>query len=164
MGLRALTAGTARARASAFCAAVLALAACSGGAPGSSPGSAPDRGPPSVRYERHVSAGGIAPPGAELDNPFRGDARSAAEGALLFKSMNCDGCHSAGAEGAVGPSLISGRWRYGGADGEVFQSVYYGRPDGMPAFGGIVTPPLAWKIVTWLKSLPPPKDIPTESW
>jgi cytochrome c oxidase cbb3-type subunit 3 len=117
-----------------------------------------------VRYEQHVSAGGVAPPEGQLVNPFRGDARSAAEGAQLFRTMNCDGCHGGGAEGWVGPSLISGRWRYGGADGVVFQSVYYGRPEGMPAFGGILAQPLAWKIVTYLKSLPPPKDVPTESW
>jgi cytochrome c oxidase cbb3-type subunit 3 len=144
--------------------AVAALTACSGGAKGGAPGDALAGGPPSVRDEQHVSAGGVAPPEGQLGNPFRGDARSAAEGEQLFKTMNCDGCHGGGAEGWVGPSLISGRWRYGGADGVVFQSVYYGRPDGMPAFGGILAPPLAWKIVTYLKSLPPPKDVPTESW
>ena len=121
-------------------------------------------GPPSVSYEQHVPAGGIVPNGGQLANPFRGDASSATEGERLFKTMNCDGCHGGGAEGWVGPSLISGRWRYGGADGVVFQSMYYGRPDGMPAFGGILAPPLAWKIVTYLKSLPPPRDVPTESW
>ena len=40
--------------------------------------------------------------------------------------------HSTG----VGPNLGDGRWRYGGADGEIFTSIYFGRPHGMPAFGG----------------------------
>jgi cytochrome c oxidase cbb3-type subunit 3 len=139
-------------------------AACSGRAADGAAGDALAGAPPSVVYAQHVPAGGIAPSGALLENPFRGDVRSAAEGAQLFRTMNCDGCHGGGAEGWVGPSLISGRWRYGGADGVVFQSVYYGRPEGMPAFGGILAPPLAWKIVTYLKSLPPPKDVPTEAW
>jgi cytochrome c oxidase cbb3-type subunit 3 len=143
---------------------VAAAGACGGPTPGGASADALAGGPPSVRYDQNVSAGGIAPPGGQLENPFRGDKRSAADGEALFKTMNCDGCHGGGGEGWVGPSLISGRWRYGGADGVVFQSVYYGRPDGMPAFGGILAPPLAWKIVTYLKSLPPPKDVPTESW
>jgi len=138
--------------------------ACGGGAADGASGDALAAGPPSVRYEDHVSAGGVAPSAGPLSNPFRGDARSAAEGAQLFRAMNCDGCHGGGGEGWVGPSLISGRWRYGGDDAVVFQSVYYGRPEGMPAFGGILAPPLAWKIVTYLKSLPKPKSVPTESW
>ena len=52
--------------------------------------------------------------------------------------MNCDGCHGAGATGWVGPSLADGRWRYGGSAGEIFRSIYYGRRQGMPAFGGIM--------------------------
>jgi cytochrome c oxidase cbb3-type subunit 3 len=140
-----------------------AAAACSGRAGGGA-GETVAAAPPSVRYEQHVAAGGVEPPAGQLDNPFRGDARSAAEGEQLFRTMNCDGCHGGGATGWVGPSLISGRWRYGGADGVVYQSVFYGRPEGMPAFGGILAPALIWKIVTYLKSLPPPKAVPTQSW
>jgi cytochrome c oxidase cbb3-type subunit III len=120
--------------------------------------------PPSVRYDQNVAAGGVAPPEGHLTNPYRGDARSAAEGALLFRTMNCDGCHGGAADGWVGPSLIDGRWRYGGTDAVVFQSVFYGRPEGMPAFGGILAPDLTWKIVTWLQSQPVPKAVPTQSW
>jgi cytochrome c oxidase cbb3-type subunit 3 len=120
--------------------------------------------PPSVRYDQHVYAGGIAPPGASLHNPFAGDTRSAAQGEKLFTAMNCDGCHGLGATGFVGPSLSVGRWRYGGADGEIFQSIYYGRSHGMPAFGGMMSGESIWKLVTYLRSLKPPPDVPTESW
>jgi cytochrome c oxidase cbb3-type subunit 3 len=78
--------------------------------------------------------------------------------------MNCDGCHGGGAVGWVGPSLVDGRWRYGGTDGAVFQSIYYGRPRGMPAYGGILSPSAIWKIVTYLRAQPVPVDVPTESW
>ena len=141
---------------------VVAAAACSGDA--SPAASTSEAAPPSVRYDQHVFAGGVAPPDAPLVNPYRKDARSVADGEQLFKTMNCDGCHGSGAVGWVGPSLIDGRWRYGGADAVVFQSIFYGRPEGMPAFGGVLAPPLTWKIVTYLKSLPPPKSVPTESW
>jgi hypothetical protein len=32
------------------------------------------------------------------------------------------------------------------------------------AFGGILEPPVIWKIVAYLKSLAPPNDVPTEAW
>ena len=64
----------------------------------------------------------------------------------------------------MGPSLADGRWRYGGGDGALFQSIYYGRPRGMPAFGGVLAPDAVWKLVTYLQSLEPPVDVPTERW
>jgi cytochrome c oxidase cbb3-type subunit 3 len=78
--------------------------------------------------------------------------------------MNCDGCHGGGAVGWVGPSLADGRWRYGGADDEIYQSIYYGRPKGMPAFGGVLPPDAIWMLVTYLQSLPVPAGVPTQSW
>lgn len=120
--------------------------------------------PPSVRYPAHVVAGGTPPPGGDLENPERGDPRAARDGAKLFSAFNCDGCHALGATGAVGPSLADGRWRYGGTDGAVFQSIYYGRPRGMPAFGGILPAAAIWKLVTYLRSLEPTVDSSTVRW
>ena len=92
---------------------------------------------PGMRYEAHVNAGGAAPPALpELHRPA-GNASDPKAGEGLFGSMNCDGCHGGGATGWQGPSLVDGRWRYGGADEEVFQSIFYGRPKGMPAYGGV---------------------------
>ena len=120
--------------------------------------------PPAVRYDQHISAGGNPPPAGTLTNPVKGDSSAAADGAKLFGLFNCDGCHAGGAVGAVGPSLADGRWRYGGADGEVFSSIYFGRAHGMPAFGGVLPPDAIWKLVTYLQSLQPKEDNPTVSW
>jgi cytochrome c oxidase cbb3-type subunit 3 len=120
--------------------------------------------PPSIRPSARIFAGGIAPPAGALGNPLPENAQTAAEGAKLFTGMNCDGCHGPGATGFVGPSLTARRWRYGGTDAEIFQSIYYGRSHGMPAFGGALPPASIWQIVTYIKSLPPPSDLPTESW
>jgi len=120
--------------------------------------------PPAVRYEAHLAAGGALPPGAMPSNPHAGDAVVAKQGALLFTTMNCDGCHGGDASGWVGPNLADGRWRYGGADAEVFSSIYFGRPKGMPAFGGVLGNEGVWTLVTYLRSLPAPADVPTESW
>ena len=78
--------------------------------------------------------------------------------------MNCDGCHGGGAVGWVGPSLVDGRWRYGGADEEIFTSIFYGRPKGMPAYGGVIGPDGVWMLVAYLKSQSVPPVVPTTSW
>jgi cytochrome c oxidase cbb3-type subunit 3 len=119
--------------------------------------------PPAIVYAGHLAADGIAPPGAQLHNPHEGDPAFAKSGAVLFTAMNCDGCHGGDAAGWVGPNLGDGRWHYGGAPGEIFTSIYYGRPRGMPAFGGALGPEGVWTLVTYLKSLPAPADEPTES-
>src|SRR5215210_1639212 len=70
--------------------------------------------PPSVNYDQHVDAGGTAPPAGTLENPLKDDKQAAEDGGKLFSAFNCDGCHGGGAVGAEGPSLVDGRWRYGG--------------------------------------------------
>ena len=144
---------------------MLALIACARGAPDAG-GSGAAEGPAAsaVLYSQHIPAGGTFPSGDSLLNPYSGAQKSAAEGEKLFSSMNCDGCHGGGAVGFVGPSLSDGRWRYGGSDGAIFQSISYGRPKGMPAFGGLLSPEIIWKLVTYLQSLPVPKSVPTQSW
>ncbi len=120
--------------------------------------------PAGIRYVDHVSAGARPPDGAVLTNPMRGAPAAAKSGGALFTAMNCDGCHGGDAGGWVGPSLADGRWRYGGADEEVFSSIYFGRPKGMPAFGGVLGAAGVWNIVAYLRTLPVPADAPTESW
>ena len=120
--------------------------------------------PETIQYEAHVAAGGIKPPGGTFSNPHKGDVQSAEAGAGLFSSMNCDGCHGGGGTGWVGPSLADGRWRYGGADDEIFYSIFYGRPKGMPAYGGVLGTEGVWMLVTYLQSVPAPDTVPTQSW
>jgi cytochrome c551/c552 len=120
--------------------------------------------PSAIRYEANVSAGGVNPAGVALENPHKDDLQSAQTGARLFTSMNCDGCHGGGALGMIGPSLVDGRWHYGGADAEIFHSIFYGRPKGMPAYGGLLGSEGVWLIVTYLKSQPVPNVGPTTSY
>ena len=88
---------------------------------------------PGIWGGSHVPAAGQQPPGAVLRNPDHGNAEAAKTGEQLFASMHCDGCHSGGGTGSWAPSLADGRWMFGGSDGAVFQSIFYGRPNGMPA-------------------------------
>jgi len=136
------------------------IAATTTGAAASDPASAP----PAIRYQDHIWADGVPPPAGELSSPRLNVAQLAQDGAKLFSSMNCDGCHGGGGSGWVGPSLADGRWRYGGQDDEIFSSIYYGRPRGMPAYGGLIGRDGVWLLVAYLKSLPKPDVVPTESW
>ena len=120
--------------------------------------------PPGIRYEAHVAAGGVAPPAPTVRNPNTSARENVTAGGNLFAAMNCDGCHGVGGSGWVGPSLIDGRWRYGGADEEIFSSIYYGRPKGMPAYGGVVGEDGIWMMVGYLKSQPVPNVVPTLSY
>lgn len=117
-----------------------------------------------IRYDQHVSAGERVPAGDTLHNPVAGNADAAAQGEKLFSSMNCDGCHGTGATGFAAPSLVDGRWRYGGADAALFHSVFYGRPRGMPAYGGLMSEASIWQLVTYLASQPIPATVPTQAW
>ena len=121
--------------------------------------------PPSIRYDQHVPVSGNQPPSTSLKNPFRGDSIIAAQGSQLFSGFNCDGCHGGGAAGFVGPSMADGRWRYGGDDGAIFMSIFYGRARGMPAFGGTLPAESIWRLVTYLQSFQPPDStIATTRW
>ncbi len=147
---------------------LLALASCrkESAAPQSTAGAAQNTQNAIVisRHDDRVFAGGLTPPTERVSNSQAENPKAADEGAALFTSMNCDGCHGGGAVGAVGPSLTDGRWRYGGADADLYRSIAEGRPKGMPSFGGALQPAMIWRLVAYIKSLPPPKDAPTESW
>jgi cytochrome c oxidase cbb3-type subunit 3 len=117
-----------------------------------------------VRYDQYGSAGNLAPPAEDLVNPFSGDPSAAEQGEVLFGAMNCDGCHGGGAVGFVGPSLVDGRWRYGGEDGALFHSIFYGRAHGMPAYGGILSDTTVWQLVSYVRSQPVPGVVPTAAW
>ena len=64
----------------------------------------------------------------------------------------------------MGPSLVDGRWRYGGSDEEIFTSIFYGRPKGMPAYGGVMGTDAVWTVVAYLKAQAVPPVVPTTSW
>ena len=106
-----------------------------------------------VAHPEHLRPGQMPPRGVTLRNPYAGNASAIATGAKLFVSYNCMDCHGADGSGAMGPSLADGRWHFGGDDGEIFESIYQGRPDGMPAWGSLISPDQVWMLATYVKSL-----------
>jgi cytochrome c oxidase cbb3-type subunit 3 len=117
-----------------------------------------------VSHVDHVQPGGVARPrGMALRNPYEGNANALATGAKLYVSYNCIDCHGADGSGAMGPSLADGRWHFGGTAPEVYESIFQGRPDGMPAWGSLLSSDQIWMLVTYVRSLEQGKNVTTEN-
>jgi cytochrome c oxidase cbb3-type subunit 3 len=97
-----------------------------------------------------------------IKNPYEGDKTAIAGGAKLFVGYNCLDCHGADGSGAMGPNFQDGRWHFGGSPGDVFESIYQGRPDGMPAWGGRISNGQIWMLTAYVRSLSS-KDLSTEN-
>jgi mono/diheme cytochrome c family protein len=97
-----------------------------------------------------------------VTNPYEGDKRAISMGGQLFVAYNCLDCHGAEGSGAIGPSFQDGRWHFGGSPGEVFESIYQGRPDGMPSWGGRISNDQIWMLTAYVRSLST-KDLSTEN-
>jgi cytochrome c oxidase cbb3-type subunit 3 len=92
-------------------------------------------------------------PSADVPNPYEGSAQAEQQGKSLFISMNCAGCHGYGAKGGMGPNLTDAYWRYGGVPAMIFNSIYEGRPQGMPAWNPALPTQEIWKIVAYIETL-----------
>ncbi|MBV9636865.1 MAG: cytochrome c [Methylobacteriaceae bacterium] len=121
--------------------------------------------PQNVAVTGLFPAGGVPPPEDPRDNLYDGDAHAINEGQRLFERYNCVGCHFHGA-GGIGPALLGADpWRYGGRIDQIFQSIYRGRPNGMPAWAGTIPEAEIWEIAAYVRSLAKAasdKPIPTE--
>jgi cytochrome c oxidase cbb3-type subunit III len=139
-------------------------ASCGGNADAAQQVAVPRQSAPFVQHPDHIQPGlALTRQFATLTNPFDGNAERAGEGAKLFISYNCLDCHGADGSGAMGPSLQDSRWHFGGSNAEVFQSIYEGRPDGMPAWGGRISDTDIWRLVTYVRGLSKGHDVATEN-
>jgi cytochrome c oxidase cbb3-type subunit 3 len=97
-----------------------------------------------------------------IKNPYEGDKAAISTGGKLFIAYNCVDCHGADGSGAMAPTFQDGRWHFGGSPGEVFESIYQGRPDGMPAWGARISNDQIWMLTAYVRSLSS-KDLSTEN-
>lgn len=88
-----------------------------------------------------------------IENPFEGNAYALSQGERYYNWFNCSGCHGAIGGGSMGPPLADADWIYGGKPLNVLDSVLRGRPNGMPAFGGVVSADVAWQLTAYVRSL-----------
>jgi PQQ-dependent dehydrogenase (methanol/ethanol family) len=85
-------------------------------------------------------------------NPLNGNRQAISAGQALF-IQDCAVCHGPAAQGDRGPSLVSGVFPHGGADGEIFLSIRSGITGSqMPAFPRLSSDQI-WQIVAFLRDL-----------
>lgn len=117
-----------------------------------------------VAHSEYIPAGfPLSRPLLTLRNPHANNPAAIATGAKLFISYNCIDCHGADGSGAMAPSFQDGRWHFGGSDGEVFESIFQGRPEGMPAWGGRIADEQIWMLAAYVQSLGRNRDVSTEN-
>jgi cytochrome c oxidase cbb3-type subunit 3 len=117
-----------------------------------------------VAHGEHIIASLVSPRDTlALRNPYEGNAQAIAMGAKLYLSYNCVDCHGADGSGAMAPTFVDGRWHFGGSAAEVYESIYQGRPDGMPAWGGLLDRASIWRLTAYVRSLEKGKDVATEN-
>ena len=116
-----------------------------------------------IAHDENLAVGFPASgPLLRLRNPYEGNARARATGAQLFIAYNCVDCHGADGSGAMGSSFQDGRWHFGGSAGAIFESIYQGRPEGMPSWGRRISNDQIWMLTTYLQSLAT-QDVSTEN-
>lgn len=110
-------------------------------------------------------------PKGKLANPYKDtQADIVTQGAQLFKSYSCSGCHGGGGGGGMCPPVINDTWVYGGDDDTLFRLVTLGSDalqkkgytrighenvvGPMPPFGAIIkNADDLWKILAWVRSV-----------
>lgn len=90
---------------------------------------------------------------SRVRNPYAASDAAVEEGRFLYIRMNCAYCHGFDGTGGMGPDLTDNQWRYGASDVDVFNTIYRGRGQGMPAWGPVLTEEQIWKLVSYVRSL-----------
>lgn len=92
------------------------------------------------------------------ENPYGTDPVALQDGRRLFNWYNCSGCHGGHAGGGMGPSLRDPVWLYGNRDDQIFNTIAYGRSNGMPAWGTKIPQAQIWELVAYIKSMGTPLE------
>jgi cytochrome c oxidase cbb3-type subunit III len=104
---------------------------------------------------------GAVPSVPNFQNPNEGDPQSGTRGMKYFTSLNCIGCHADNGGGGMGPSLSAGNFVYGSQPANIFLTIYQGRPNGMPSWGGVLPPSVIWDLVSYVGKL---SNAPSTEW
>lgn len=106
-----------------------------------------------------VPGGGALPAGADpRAAPYYNNAEAVQRGMRLYNQFNCAGCHFNGG-GGIGPPLMDDKWIYGGRIDQIFNTIYQGRPNGMPVWGGKIPDQQIWEISAYVRSMSLPETL-----
>jgi cytochrome c oxidase cbb3-type subunit 3 len=59
----------------------------------------------------------------------------------------------------MGPSLLDNQWIYGGRLEQIHQTLVEGRPNGMPAWGGVLPDDQLWNLAAYVRSMSLPETL-----
>jgi cytochrome c oxidase cbb3-type subunit 3 len=104
---------------------------------------------------------GAQPDPPQIKNPVQGDPNAVQRGMTYYVNFNCIGCHAANGGGGMGPALSNSSFTYGAQPENIFLSIYQGRPNGMPAWGGVLPDTVIWDLVTYIGKL---SNEPNRQW
>ena len=104
---------------------------------------------------------GAQPSPPQIKNPSQGDPNAEQRGMTYFVNLNCSGCHAANGGGGMGPALSNGTFVYGSQPENIYLSIYQGRPNGMPAWGGVLPDSVIWDLVTYIGKI---SNEPSHQW
>lgn len=91
----------------------------------------------------------------QVENPYAGNDEAIKEGGRFYTWYNCSGCHAPRGGGGMGPPLSDDQWIYGDDPISIFNSIWRGRPAGMPTWAGMIPEDAVWKIVAFIQAMPP---------
>ena len=94
------------------------------------------------------------------ENLYRNDAAAIAEGKELY-AQHCQSCHLPDGSGRLGPSLISGDWKYKRVESDIgmFEVIYAGAAGAMQSFFRRgVTQDETLKMIAYVRTLKKPAD------
>ncbi|WP_051080363.1 c-type cytochrome [Methylocystis rosea] len=104
---------------------------------------------------------GNPPPPPPVINPVKGDPQALQRGMSYFNTFNCVGCHAANGGGGMGPALSNRFFIYGGEPVNIYLSIYHGRPNGMPAWGAMLSNEVIWDLVVYVENI---SQAPSKGW
>lgn len=81
------------------------------------------------------------------------DAGALSSGKALYDA-NCVACHNPKAEGNIGPNLTDDHWIYGPDVKDLFKTIKYGTPNGMPEHASKLNPVQLQQVASYILSLP----------
>jgi cytochrome c oxidase cbb3-type subunit 3 len=96
--------------------------------------------------------GGV-PVRPKIANPVADDPEAVQNGMDYFNQMNCVGCHAPNGAGGMGPALSNAKFIYGSEPENIYLSILQGRPNGMPAWGGMLPDAVIWDLVAYIKTI-----------
>ena len=81
------------------------------------------------------------------------EGKDISAGKALYET-NCVACHNPKGEGNIGPNLTDNHWIYGPDVKDLFKTIKYGTPNGMPEHASKMNPVQLQQVASFVLSLP----------